>query len=210
MRGLRFLPPCTGGSRRSPEDIFSEDYACFSSFSESWLAPCRRYVDMVVAAFSLGPASKAVDIASNDCCRLQYMIAAGVRSLGVEPAASVADAARTNSVPTEIDFFSEATARRVVAEGHADLLVSRNVLAYVPDINDFVAGAAAILNPEGVYTIEFPHLLKLIQKVHFDMIYHEHFTCLSDRTQIRDISNVGGRYGTPFTQCRSSAARLVE
>lgn len=163
-----------------PEDIFSEDYAYFSSFSESWLDHCRRYVELVVSRFGLNGASKAVEIASNDGYMLQYMVAAGVPSLGVEPAAGVAEAARAKGVPTEIAFFGEATARRLVAEGHAaDLLASKNVLAHVPDINDFVAGVHTMLKPEGVYTVEFPHLLNLIRKVQFDTIYHEHFTYLS-------------------------------
>jgi hypothetical protein len=163
-----------------PEDIFSEDYAYFSSFSESWLDHCRRYVDLVVARFGLNDQSQAVEIASNDGYMLQYMIAAGVPSLGIEPAAGVAEAARAKGVPTEIAFFGLETARRLVAKGYAaDLLASKNVLAHVPDINDFAAGIAAMLKPNGVYTVEFPHLLNLIQQVQFDTIYHEHFTYLS-------------------------------
>ena len=163
-----------------PEDIFSEDYAYFSSFSQSWLDHCRRYVDLVVARFGLNDQSQAVEIASNDGYMLQYMIAAGVPSLGIEPAAGVAEAARAKGVPTEIAFFGLETARRLVAKGYAaDLLASKNVLAHVPDINDFAAGIAAMLKPNGVYTVEFPHLLNLIRQVQFDTIYHEHFTYLS-------------------------------
>lgn len=163
-----------------PEDIFSEDYAYFSSFSQSWLDHCRRYVDLMVSRFGLNAQSQAVEIASNDGYMLQYMIAAGVPSLGIEPAAGVAEAARAKGVPTEIAFFGLETARRLVAQGYAaDLLASKNVLAHVPDINDFAAGIAAMLKPNGVYTVEFPHLLNLIRLVQFDTIYHEHFTYLS-------------------------------
>jgi SAM-dependent methyltransferase len=163
-----------------PEEIFTEDYVYYSSFSESWLAHCRAYVDMVVNRFSLTPASKVVEIASNDGYMLQYVVAAGVPCLGVEPSAGVAEVARAKGVPTEVAFFGADTAKRLVDEGHsADLLASKNVLAHVPDINDFVAGVRIMLKPEGVYTVEFPHLLNLIEQVQFDTIYHEHFTYLS-------------------------------
>ncbi|MEJ1968828.1 MAG: class I SAM-dependent methyltransferase [Rhizomicrobium sp.] len=135
---------------------------------------------MAVARFGLNASSKVVEIASNDGYLLQYVVAAGVPCLGVEPSANVAQAARSKGVPTEIAFFGLDTARRLADAGHAaDLLVSKNVLAHVPDINDFVAGVGAILKPEGAYTVEFPHLLNLIQQVQFDTIYHEHFTYLS-------------------------------
>ncbi len=162
------------------DEIFTEDYAYFSSFSDSWLAHCRAYVEMAVARFGLNASSKVVEIASNDGYLLQYVVAAGVPCLGVEPSANVAQAARSKGVPTEIAFFGLDTARRLADAGHAaDLLVSKNVLTHVPDINDFVAGVGAILKPEGAYTVEFPHLLNLIQQVQFDTIYHEHFTYLS-------------------------------
>ena len=163
-----------------PDEIFTEDYAYFSSYSESWLAHCRAYVAMVTGRFALDANSKLVEIASNDGYLLQYVIAAGVPCLGVEPSANVAKAARDKGIPTEVAFFGEDTARRLVAEGHAaDLLASNNVLAHVPDINDFAAGVRIMLKPQGVYTVEFPHLLNLIEKVQFDTIYHEHFTYLS-------------------------------
>ena len=175
-----------------PEEIFSEDYAYFSSYSESWLAHCRAYVQMVVGRFGLTGASKAVEIASNDGYMLQYMVAAGVPSLGIEPAAGVAEAARAKGVPTEIAFFGRETAERIAREGHsADLLASKNVLAHVPDINDFVAGVYALLKPEGVYTVEFPHLLNMIRLVQFDTIYHEHFTYLS----VLAIEKIFDRHG---------------
>lgn len=162
-----------------PEEIFG-DYAYFSSYSESWLDHCRSYVGMVVTRFVLGTESKVVEIASNDGYLLQYVAAAGIPCLGVEPAANIAEVARGKGIPTEVAFFGKETARRLVVQGHAaDLICSNNVLAHVPDINDFIAGVRILLKPEGVYTVEFPHLLNLLQKVQFDTIYHEHFTYLS-------------------------------
>lgn len=162
------------------EEIFKDDYAYFSSYSDSWLAHARAYVDMVVPRFGLNASSKVVEIASNDGYLLQYVVGAGIPCLGVEPSENVAEAARAKGVPTEIAFFGEETAKRLRREGHAaDLIASNNVLAHVPDINDFVAGVAQLLKPQGVYTVEFPHLLNLINGVQFDTIYHEHFTYLS-------------------------------
>jgi len=162
-----------------PADIFS-DYAYFSSYSDSWLAHCRAYAAMAIERFALRPASKVVEIASNDGYLLTNFVAAGIPCLGVEPAANVARAARRKGVTTECAFFGSATARRLTEQGHrADLLVAKNVLAHVPDINDFVMGIAILLKPTGVFTVEFPHLLNLIHDVQFDTIYHEHFTYLS-------------------------------
>jgi 2-polyprenyl-3-methyl-5-hydroxy-6-metoxy-1,4-benzoquinol methylase len=162
-----------------PEAIFN-DYAYFSSFSESWLAHVRAYVAMAMARFDLGPTSKVVEIASNDGYLLQFVIAAGVPCLGVEPAANVAATARAKGVPTEVAFFGRHTAERLLANGHAaDLIICKNVLAHVPDINDFTSGIAVLLRPEGVHTVEFPHLLNLLAGTQFDTIYHEHFTYLS-------------------------------
>ena len=162
-----------------PEDIFV-DYAYFSSFSASWLAHCQRYAEAMAARFALGPQSRVVEIASNDGYMLQYFVGMGVPVLGVEPAANVAKTAIARGVPTEVAFFGAATAERLAAEGwSADLLAAKNVLAHVPDINDFVAGVQTLLKPEGVFTVEFPHLLNLIAGVQFDTIYHEHFTYLS-------------------------------
>jgi hypothetical protein len=161
------------------EAIFS-NYAYFSSFSESWLAHCRAYAAMVIQRFSLTARSKVVEIASNDGYLLTNFVAAGIPCLGVEPAANVAACARAKGVPTETAFFGTATARCLRAEGHAaDLMIANNVLAHVPDINDFVAGFAILLREEGVLTVEFPHLLNLIRELQFDTIYHEHFTYLS-------------------------------
>jgi SAM-dependent methyltransferase len=134
----------------------------------------------MIERFGLGPQSQVVEIASNDGYLLQYFAAKGIPVLGIEPAANVAETAIAKGIPTEISFFGEATARRLVEEGRsADLLAAKNVLAHVPDINDFVAGIPVLLKPDGVFTVEFPHLLNLIRDVQFDTIYHEHFTYLS-------------------------------
>ena len=162
-----------------PEDIFT-DYAYFSSFSDSWLAHCRDYVANMIERFALDETSRVVEIASNDGYMLQYFVARGVPVLGIEPAANIARIAIARGVPTEVAFFGAATARRLVGQGGAaDLVAAKNVLAHVPDINDFVAGVAILLGPDGVFTVEFPHLLNLIREVQFDTIYHEHYTYLS-------------------------------
>jgi len=162
-----------------PEDIFA-DYAYFSSYSESWLRHCSDYADAMTERFGLGSQSRIVEIASNDGYLLQYFVGKGMRVLGIEPAANVAQVAIERGIPTEIAFFGTETARRLAHAGwSADLLAAKNVLAHVPDINDFVAGIRLMLKPEGVFTVEFPHLLNLIQQVQFDTIYHEHFTYLS-------------------------------
>jgi len=162
-----------------PAAIFSE-YAYFSSYSDSWLAHCRAYAAMAIERFSLSAASNVVEIASNDGYLLTNFVAAGIPCLGVEPAANVARAARAKGVPTEVAFFGTDTARKLAAAGHrADLIVAKNVLAHVPDINDFVAGIGILLRPKGIFTVEFPHLLNLIGGVQFDTIYHEHFSYLS-------------------------------
>jgi SAM-dependent methyltransferase len=162
-----------------PEDLFS-DYAYFSSYSDSWLAHCRDYAAKMIQRFHLNDASKVVEIASNDGYLLQYFRQAGIPVLGVDPAANVAAVAKERGVPTEVAFFGAETARRLAARGDAaDLLAAKNVMAHVPDINDFVAGLAILMKPEGVFSVEFPHLLNMIEQVQFDTIYHEHFTYLS-------------------------------
>jgi SAM-dependent methyltransferase len=162
-----------------PEDLFS-DYAYFSSYSDSWLAHCRDYAARMIARFHLNAASKVVEIASNDGYQLQYFRQAGIPVLGVDPAANVAAVAKERGVPTEVAFFGAETARRLAARGDtADLLAAKNVMAHVPDINDFVCGLAILMKPEGVFSVEFPHLLNMIEQVQFDTIYHEHFTYLS-------------------------------
>lgn len=163
----------------SPENIFTE-YAYFSSYSSSWVEHARRYAAAAVGRFALGAHSRVVEIASNDGYLLQHFVAAGVPALGIEPAANVAEAARAKGVPTLSEFFGCASARRVLHDhGPADLLVGNNVLAHVPDLNDFVAGMKILLAPHGVITMEFPHLQRLMAEAQFDTIYHEHFSYFS-------------------------------
>jgi len=163
----------------SPEQIFS-DYAYFSSYSESWLAHARAYTQAMTTRFGLGPQSKVVEIASNDGYLLQYFVAQGIPVLGIEPAANVAKVAEEKGVPSLVKFFGTQTARELVARGtYANLLLGNNVLAHVPDLNDFVAGMKILLAPGGAITMEFPHLLKLMQENQFDTIYHEHFSYFS-------------------------------
>ncbi|MEQ1654283.1 MAG: class I SAM-dependent methyltransferase [Nitrospira sp.] len=163
----------------SPHDIFS-DYAYFSSFSDSWLAHAKRYVDMIADRFQLGRDSKVVEIASNDGYLLQNFVARGVPVLGVEPAANVAEVAKQKGVNTTVAFFGEKTACGLVADGWgADLIIGNNVLAHVPDLNDFVKGLKVLLKPTGLITMEFPHLVQLMEQNQFDTIYHEHFSYFS-------------------------------
>jgi len=163
----------------TPEQIFS-DYAYFSSYSESWLAHARAYAEMMTTRFRLGPSSKVIEIASNDGYLLQYFVAGGVTVLGIEPAANVAKVAEKKGVPSLVKFFGTQTATELVRQGtQADVLLGNNVLAHVPDLNDFVAGMKILLGPRGVITMEFPHLLRLIQQNQFDTIYLEHFSYFS-------------------------------
>jgi len=167
------------GEYVTPEHIFGE-YAYFSSFSQAWLAHARDYVAMAVQRFGLDRRSFVVEIASNDGYLLRNVVARGIPCLGIEPAANVARAAMAKGVPTRVAFFGERLARELVAGGQAaDLIVANNVLAHVPDLNDFIAGLAALLGPEGVLSLEFPHLLRLIEGNQFDTIYHEHFSYFS-------------------------------
>jgi SAM-dependent methyltransferase len=163
----------------SGEEIFT-DYAYFSSYSDSWLDHCRRYVDQMIAQLSLTPASRVVEVASNDGYLLQYFVARGIPVLGVEPAANVAKVAVERGVPTLVKFFGRATAREMLRDGQAaDLLLGANVLAQVHDVNDFVGGFKLLLAPRGTVTIEFPHLERLVAENQFDTIYHEHFSYFS-------------------------------
>jgi hypothetical protein len=163
-----------------PEEIFSSEYAYFSSFSDSWLAHCKTYTADMIRRFGLGPDSLVAEIASNDGYLLQYFVERGIPVLGIEPSANTAKIAEQKGVPTLVEFFGDTLARRLVKEGRRpDLIASANVLAHVPDINDFVAGIATLLSGDAVYTVEFPHLLNLIEKVQFDTIYHEHYSYLS-------------------------------
>ncbi len=169
----------------TPDEIFS-DYLYFSSYSDSWLQHAKAYAQTMRARFGLGASSKVVEIASNDGYLLKWFVDMGVPVLGVEPAANVADVARKAGVPSDVAFFGEATAKRLHAEGHAaDLMAANNVLAHVPDINDFVEGFRVLLKPRGVATFEFPHLLRLIEQNQFDTIYHEHFSYISFLTAER-------------------------
>jgi 2-polyprenyl-3-methyl-5-hydroxy-6-metoxy-1,4-benzoquinol methylase len=162
-----------------PADIFTE-YAYFSSYSETWLEHARRYTERMIRRFGLGAHSSVVEIASNDGYLLRNFVAHGIPVLGIDPAANVARVAIERGVPTRVDFFGRAVAQQLVEEGiRPDLLVGNNVLAHVPDVNDFVAGLRILLKPGGVITMEFPHLLKLIGGNQFDTIYHEHFSYFS-------------------------------
>src|SRR5580698_1029536 len=163
----------------SAENIFS-DYAYFSSYSDSWLKHCESYCDTMTKRFGLGKQSFVVEIASNDGYLLQYFVQRDVPVLGIEPAANVAKVAVEKGVPTLVQFFGTQLAKHLSAEGRrVDLILGNNVLAQVPDLNDFVKGLKIMLKPEGVLTIEVPHLLQLIQLQEFDTIYHEHFSYFS-------------------------------
>ena len=160
--------------------LFGADYAYFSSFSSSWLAHAQAYVTAMAQRFELGPNSRVVEIAANDGYLLQYVRRAGIPCYGVEPSASTAAAAKTRGIDIVERFFGVALARELSArDRQADLMVANNVLAHVPDINDFVAGFAQLLKPQGVATFEFPHLLSMVQGCQFDTAYHEHYSYLS-------------------------------
>jgi SAM-dependent methyltransferase len=162
----------------TPEELFS-DYAYFSSYSTTWLEHAQAYSSLAIDRFALGPESTVVEIASNDGYLLQFFLEAGVQVLGVEPAANVAAVAEEKGVPTVVRFFGREAARDLREAHAADLIVGNNVLAHVPDLNDFVAGLKALLKPAGAITMEFPHLQRLVDDVQFDTIYHEHFSYFS-------------------------------
>jgi SAM-dependent methyltransferase len=160
----------------SARHIFSDNYAYFSSFSDSWLEHARAYVEMITTRLALGRQHHVVEVASNDGYLLQYFLARGIPVLGIEPTANTAAAASKRGIPTVVKFLGASTARELVGEGkQADLLIGNNVLAHVPDINDFVEGLRILLKPAGVLTMEFPHLMRLIAENQFDTIYHEHY-----------------------------------
>jgi 2-polyprenyl-3-methyl-5-hydroxy-6-metoxy-1,4-benzoquinol methylase len=166
----------------APESIFS-DYAYFSSYSDSWLQHAKAYVEMAVERFNLTATSQVVEIASNDGYLLQYFVTQDIPVLGIEPAENVAAAAQQHGIQTLVRFFGEDLAKQLVAHGtQADLVVGNNVLAHVPQLNDFVSGLKRVLKPHGVITMEFPHLLRLMAEKQFDTIYHEHFSYFSLRT----------------------------
>lgn len=163
----------------APADIFS-DYAYFSSYADSWVEHARRYCEAMIARLKLGPKSLVVEIASNDGYLLQHFVAKSVPVFGVEPAANVAEVARKKGIPTTVRFFGQESARAIAKEnGRADLLLGNNVLAHVPKLNDFVAGMKILLKAQGVITMEFPHLYRLMERNQFDTIYHEHFSYFS-------------------------------
>ena len=163
----------------SPEDIFTE-YAYFSSYSDSWLQHCDDYTSQVIERFKLGAKHQVIELASNDGYLLQYFVKKGIPSLGIEPAKNVSKVAIEKGIPTITEFFGVKLARKMAQEGQkADLLLGNNVLAQVPDINDFVGGMKIALKPHGVITMEFPHLMRLIEGNQFDTIYHEHFSYFS-------------------------------
>lgn len=210
-----------------PERIFS-DYAYFSSYSKSWLAHCERYCEETVRRFGLDGKAQVVEIGSNDGSFLQYYLQRGIPALGIDPAANVAEVANARGIPTRVAFFGADFARKLLAEGvQADLILGNNVLAHVPDLNGFVEGMKILLKPGGVISMEFPHLLRLMQENQFDTIYHEHFSYFSFLTvsrvfaahglTIADVEEVpthGGslrifarHVGTPLT---ARAAELLE
>jgi SAM-dependent methyltransferase len=174
-----------------PEHIFAE-YAYFSSYSTSWVEHARRYCEMAAARFALGSKSAVFEIASNDGYLLQHFLPLGIPVTGIEPAANVAEVARQKNISTLVEFFGLKLAQQLVSEGRqADLIIGNNVLAQVPDLNDFTAGMAHLLAPRGVITLEFPHLERLIEENQFDTIYHEHFSYFSLVT----IDRLAGKHG---------------
>jgi len=177
----------------SGENIFS-DYAYFSSYSDSWLKHCEKYCAGMVERFGLTSDSFVVEVASNDGYLLQYFLQEGIPILGIEPAANVAKVATEKGIPTLVRFFGADLARELAREGQsADLLAGNNVLAQVPDLNDFVEGLKILLKPDGVLTLEFPHLLQLIRRNEFDTIYHEHYSYFSLLTTVKILEAHGLR-----------------
>ena len=173
-------------------ELFNDEYAYFSSFSQYWLNHSERYVAKMTEFLGLNENSYVVEVASNDGYLLQYVQKQGIPCLGIEPTASTAAAAKIKGIETIEEFFDTNLARRLVKEGkQADLMVANNVLAHVPDINDFAAGFATLLKPEGVATFEFPHLVNLIGQIQFDTIYHEHFSYLSFTTVVKIFQSHG-------------------
>ena len=175
----------------SPDNIFS-DYDYFSSFSDSWLRHAQQYSEQVMKRFDLNASSQVIEIASNDGYLLKNFCGQGIPVLGIEPARNVADVARENGVATLVEFFGEKLAHDLSCKGtKADLLIGNNVLAHVPDLNDFVRGLKVLLKPKGVITMEFPHLMRLMAETQFDTIYHEHFSYFSFYT----VQNIFAKHG---------------
>jgi C-methyltransferase C-terminal domain/Putative zinc binding domain/Methyltransferase domain len=206
----------------APDEIFTE-YAYFSSYSDSWVAHARAYVEMAIERFAIGAESLVIELASNDGYLLQHVVERGIPVLGIEPAANVAVASREKGIETVVEFFGRELAARLVAEGRrADLLAANNVMAHVPDLNDFVGGMEPLLAPKGVVTIEVPHLLRLVEDNQFDTIYHEHFSYFSFMTaskvlsahglevfDVDELSTHGGSLRL-YAQRRSSGRRPVD
>src|SRR5215471_5479866 len=175
------------------EQIFS-DYAYFSSYSESWVAHAKRYAQAMTERFHLTPDSLVTEVASNDGYLLQHFQAEGIPVLGVEPAANVAEAARSRGIPTVVEFLGPETGREIAdRHGQADLVAGNNVFAHVPDIKGFAAGLRALVKDTGLVTLEFPHLLRLIERRQYDTIYHEHFSYLSLLTSSHALATAGLR-----------------
>ncbi|WP_203700596.1 class I SAM-dependent methyltransferase [Asanoa iriomotensis] len=173
------------------EDIFS-DYAYFSSYSDSWVAHAKRYADTMAEQLGLGPESLVTEVASNDGYLLQHFVARGIPVLGVEPAANIAEVARGKGIRTANEFLGAETGAALAAEyGRADLVAGNNVYAHVPNLVGFTAGLAALVKPEGLVTLEFPHLLRLIERRQYDTIYHEHYQYLSLLTAQRALATAG-------------------
>ena len=176
---------------QSAEEIFS-DYAYFSSYSESWLRHAQEYTRMMIDRFGFDSRSSIIEIASNDGYLLRYFKESGIPILGIEPAGNVAKAARDAGIPTLVKFFGSKTAEELSAAGtYADLLIGNNVLAHVPDVNDFIKGMKIVLKPGGIITMEFPHLMRLMDETQFDTIYHEHFSYFSLLTVEKMFSGHG-------------------
>ena len=174
------------------DELFSHDYAYFSSVSQSWLAHAARYTDMITKRLGLSKNSHVIEVASNDGYLLKNFVAAGIPCLGVEPTASTAAAAEKLGIPILREFFGQTLAQRLFAEGkQADLILGNNVYAHVPDINDFTAGLKTALKPGGTITLEFPHLMRLLEQTQFDTVYHEHFSYLS----LYSVSQIFARAG---------------
>ncbi|SFF18156.1 class I SAM-dependent methyltransferase [Thermoflexibacter ruber] len=165
---------------KKANEIFSQEYVYFSSYSSFWLAHCKSYTEMIMKRFELNAASQVIEIASNDGYLLQYFKEKNIPVLGIEPTLSTAQVAQRKGIPTWIEFFGTDLAKKIVAENkQADLLIGNNVLAHVPNLNDFVAGLKIALKPKGIVTMEFPHLMQLNENNQFDTIYHEHFSYFS-------------------------------
>ena len=216
------------------EEIFNPDYVYFSSYSESWLQHAKRYCEQMIQRFELGPQHQIIEVASNDGYLLRWFKERGIPVFGVEPTRGTAEAARKNhGIESSNVFLGAETAQQIVAQGHqADLLIGNNVLAHVPDINDFIEGLRTLLKPNGILTMEFPHLLQLMSHNEFDTIYHEHFSYLSFMTvetmfahhgltlfDVEELPTHGGslrifarhtKTGRPEVSTRVSAMRQTE